>query len=354
MCKKKYAMSIRLHIVLSFLAALGFASVLSYGVVYAGIHLVYQGEMSKQVASLLCLFSISLALIFAAIIMWVGAKHLTRPILKVNEAVKKVAEGEFTTQIERPSLCLEQYEFTNEIDELSENFNTMTRELLAMEYMRKDFMSNVSHEFKTPVAAMAGICELLLDGALTKEEENEYLVLLNEQSQRLSRLCENMLNMSRLDHQQIVARTEKVQVDEQIRQCIIMLSEKWIDKEMEFELSLPYQCILTNKDLLFQVWINLIDNAMKYSKEGSTIRITMEEQEEMVEVVIRDEGIGIRKEQIGNIFDKFYQCEKSHKANGNGLGLSIVKRIVELLQGEIACESEFGKGTTMRIFLPKQ
>jgi signal transduction histidine kinase len=218
--------------------------------------------------------------------------------------------------------------------------------------MRKDFMSNVSHEIKTPVAAITGFSEILLDGGLSVEEQQEYLNYLNEESIRLSRLCENMLRMSRLDNQYIVEKKQKVQIDEQIRRCIIVLNEKWSEKNIIFDLQLERNSLLSDYDLLFQVWTNLIDNAIKYSGQDGTIQIFTGIDDGMLTVTIRDEGIGIAKEKQARIFDKFYQCDESHKKQGSGLGLSIVKRILELLEGTIELTSEEGKGTSMTVRIP--
>lgn len=158
--------------------------------------------------------------------------------------------------------------------------------------------------------------------------------------------------MSRLDHQSIVTKTQEVKVDEQIRRCIILLNEKWADREINFEPQLESCCILSDYDLLFQLWTNLIDNAIKYSHLQGTIWIKTKFKDNVLTFTIKDEGIGIPKENLNKIYEKFYQCEESHKKQGSGLGLSIVKRIVELMNGTILCESEAGKGTTMTVTLP--
>lgn len=161
-----------------------------------------------------------------------------------------------------------------------------------------------------------------------------------------------MLRMSRLDNQQIVVKKDKVRVDEQLRKCIIMLSEKWSDKIREYELDFQELVIQSDSDLLMQIWSNLIDNAIKYSPENSTIWISGKIDEEFLIVTIKDEGKGISIDKQQKIFDKFYQCEESHKKQGNGLGLSIVKRIVELLGGTINCRSEALEGTIMEVKVP--
>lgn len=228
----------------------------------------------------------------------------------------------------------------------------MVAELDGMDYMRKDFMSNVSHEIKTPIAAITGFTEILLDGSIDESERQEYLEVINKESMRISRLCENMLHMSRLDSQVIVANLQKIRLDEQLRKCIILLSEKWSDKEIDFSIDLDEVNILSDYDMLQQVWINLIDNAIKYSGENCKIDISVKRlNDKSVKVSIRDNGIGIEEEKLHRIFDKFYQCEESHKKSGSGLGLSISKRIVELLNGTIECKSKKDSGTTFEVTL---
>ena len=216
-------------------------------------------------------------------------------------------------------------------------------------------MSNVSHEIKTPIAAISGLSEILLDGGLSKEKQREYLNLINKESMRVSRLCEYMLNMSKLDSQVIVINKEEIRLDEQIRKSVILICEKWNDRNIDFDIKLNKINIKSDPDMLHQVWINIIDNAIKYSGEDCKITISSREiNAETIEVKIIDNGIGIPKDKINRIFDKFYQCEESHKKNGSGLGLSITKRIIELLQGEIQYDSTEKVGTTVTIKLPKK
>ena len=349
---RKFKAPLRLHFSLAAISTLCFSCLISCAVVVLVVKLFYRGSLSNDAVALLCLLVCALSMTLGGIALWFGSIHLTRPIDEVSQAVKKVADGDFTVRIPRDKARRGRYSYTNELDELSENFNKMASELNGMDYMRKDFMSNVSHEVKTPVAAITGFTEILLDGGLEEEEREEYLKLVNQESIRLSILCENMLRMSRLDHQQIVGKTDEVRIDEQIRKCIIMLSEKWSNHEMQYQLQLTPATIASDADLLMQVWINLIDNAIKYSSPNSTIRIEETCQDQELVVLIQDEGIGINPEKREKIFDKFYQCEESHKKQGNGLGLSIVKRILELLDGSITCESSPSIGTTMSVRIP--
>ena len=352
--KDKVKMSLRLKLALASIITLCMACCFSCLLVILGFYYIYDKPMTVTVAVIMCLIVCVSTMLIGGIFLWHEALYITNPILKISEGVKKVTEGDFTVSLEftKSHRKLQEGYYSDEIDELADNFNKMAGELNGMNYMRKDFMSNVSHEIKTPVAAITGFSEILLDGGLKEEEQKEYLTYLNQEAIRLSRLCDNMLRMSRLDHQYIVEKKQKVQIDEQIRRCIIVLNEKWSEKNINFELQLEKNSILSDYDLLFQVWTNLIDNAIKYSIQQSTIQIRTGIDNGLLTVSIQDEGIGIAKEKQDKIFDKFYQCEESHKKQGSGLGLSIVKRILELLEGTIDCDSEEGKGTTMIVRIP--
>ncbi|MGB4660934.1 MAG: HAMP domain-containing sensor histidine kinase [Mobilitalea sp.] len=310
--------------------------------------------MTTGVAVVMCLIVCAFTMILGGVALWHEALYVTNPIKKISEGVKKVSDGDFSVQIKftKSHKTKKKKLYSDEIDDLACNFNKMASELNEMDYMRKDFMSNVSHEIKTPVAAITGFSEILLDGGLEETEQKEYLTYLNLESLRLSRLCDNMLRMSRLDHQIIVDRNQKVMVDEQLRSCIINLGEKWSEKGIEFDLQLDKCEIFSDYDLLFQIWTNLIDNAIKFSKQGGTIWINAGMEGDFLNVTIRDAGIGISAEKQNKIYDKFYQSEESHKKQGSGLGLSIVKRILELLEGSISHVSEEGQGTTMTVRIP--
>lgn len=350
--KRKYRLSFRIYYAIVSILTLCVSLIVSFGIILLFLHLLYQGEMRSDMVIIVCLVGCLLTSVIGGLALWMGAKHLTGPVEKINQAVKRVAEGDFTARVERRQRTLKKYRYINEIDELARNFNTMAAELEGMDYMRKDFMSNVSHEVKTPVAAITGFTEILLDEHLEEADRKEYLQLVHQESLRLSRLSANMLKMSRLDHQEIITRKDTIRIDEQIRKCIIMLSEKWHEKEMEYVLRLEPVTIVSDSDLLQQVWMNLLDNAIKYSESGTLIVVEVSVQKDQLAVRITDSGEGIPKDKQKKIFDKFYQCDEAHKKQGSGLGLSIVKRIIELLQGSIKCQSQVGHGTTMEVLIP--
>jgi signal transduction histidine kinase len=350
--QRKFRITLRLYFALAATVTLCFACLISCALVILGVKLFYHEPLTSAAVILLCLLVCALSMLLGGIMMFFGSIHLTKPLEIVSAAVQKVAKGDFTVKIPRDAAKRGKYLYTNELDELSENVNKMVTELNGMDYMRKDFMSNVSHEVKTPVAAITGFTEILLEDNLEDEDRKEYLRVVNQESRRLSILCENMLRMSRLDNQQIVVRKDEFRIDEQIRKCIIMLSEKWSGHNIEYDLQLSPAVIESDADLLMQVWTNLIDNAIKYSPQTGTIRIVETFRKKELIVSIQDKGIGISNEKLPKIFDKFYQCEESHKKQGNGLGLSIVKRILEILNGNITYDSEENAGTTVTVRIP--
>ena len=350
--KRKYKWTLRKYIAIVSILTFISSCIISTAITIGAIKIFYKEAITYEKLVLVCILILVLALIIAWFSLWVGAGHLTKPLIDVSNTVKQVAEGNFKVNIKRRDTTKCEYEYINEVDELAKNVNKMVAELDGMDYMRKDFMSNVSHEIKTPIAAITGFTEILLDGSIDESERQEYLEVINKESMRISRLCENMLHMSRLDSQVIVANLQKIRLDEQLRKCIILLSEKWSNKEIDFSIDLEEVSILSDYDMLQQVWINLIDNAIKYSRENCKIDISVKRlNDKSVKVSISDNGIGIEEGKLHRIFDKFYQCEESHKKSGSGLGLSISKRIVELLNGTIECKSKKESGTTFEVTL---
>lgn len=349
---QKYRFHLRTYFALVAIATLCAACLLSCGLVILGAVFLYHGEITIPVVILLCLLVCTLTMVIGGVALYYGTAYFVKPIEEVSRAVNQIAKGDFEVRVSRSRYGGKDAEYVHELDELKANVNRMGAELAGMNYMRKDFVSNVSHEIKTPVSAMMGFAEIMLEDGGLSEEQKEHLTLIYNEAARVSRLCENMLNMSRLENQALVTRHEHVAVDEQIRRCVILLSEKREGRAQQFDLELPPMAVDSDPDLLQQIWINLIDNAMKYSEPRTVIHISGQSSARGIIVCVRDEGIGIPAEKQSHIFDAFYQCEESHKKDGNGLGLSIVKRITELLNGCIQCRSEEGKGTEMLVKIP--
>lgn len=264
------------------------------------------------------------------------SKSFFDPILRLSKAMKQVAAGDLTVH-------LEDVDELKEIQEIYSNFNLMTKELRATEILQTDFVSNVSHEFKTPISAIEGYATLLQGNQMiTKEEQETYVekILLN--THRLSELVGNILLLSKIDNQAIQSKPVTFRLDEQIRQSIVMLEPKWEKKEIEFDVDLENIEYTGNESLMYHVWDNLIGNAIKFNPQGGSIYIKMRKEKKKIVFYIDDNGPGISEEDKHHIFDKFYQSDSSHKEEGNGLGLALVKQILQVCNGEIMVENLSG------------
>ncbi|MCR4667349.1 MAG: HAMP domain-containing histidine kinase [Desulfovibrio sp.] len=338
-------MPVRLYHVLSSFATLGLSCLLSSLIVCTLGRVIGFGD-SLALALVTC--SALTLLLGGAALAWEAGLYI-RPAKDVMVAAAKVASGDFRVRIPLPSWRIGLKEGYS----LIENFNRMARELEGMERMQKDFIANVSHEFKTPLSSIIGFTEILMEGGADDGERQEYLALVHDEARRLSRLSESLLLLSRLDAQHIVT-SRPVVVDEQIRRCLILLTEKCSYKGLSLDIFLEPMTIESDADLLEHVWLNLIDNALKYSPCGKTLHISGRMLPDSVSVRIRDEGPGIPVEKQQHIWTRFYQCEESHKEQGHGLGLSIVQRVVDILGGRVECTSGTGRGTEMHVVLPKK
>ncbi len=321
----------------------GSVTMLMVGDAYIQIRLHPHNTIFKIVASRLWFTQLSFVFIGATLIA-LFVKRVVGPVLKLTWATKEVAKGNFDLQLE--------YQSDDEIGQLTENFNKMTRELKSIEYLRKDFITNVSHEFKTPIASIQGFAKLLQNDNLPAEEKREYTHIIVEEAARLSNLSSNILKLSKLENQEIVKRAILFSLDEQIRKSILLLEHEWNKKNIQFDLELDKIEYSGDEELLEQVWLNLIGNAIKFSNINGKIRIRLNQTARAVIVQIRDHGIGMSDETITRIFEKFYQGSKTRSHEGSGLGLSLVKRILDLYGGNIQVESKPSAGTTFIVELP--
>lgn len=272
-----------------------------------------------------------------------GRKAL-KPVREVIGATHQVAKGNFDIQLHLKGI--------KEYEELSNSFNKMTDELASIETLRSNFVSNFSHEFKTPIVSIRGFAKLLKDGNLTLEEREEYLDIIMTESERLATLSTNVLTLSKYENIEILSDLTTFRLDEQIRRAIAIMDPKWSDKEMTINVGLDEVMFTGNADLTQQIWLNLMDNAIKFSSMGSRIGMTLMNIEEGIRFTIQDEGEGIGEIAKEHIFDKFYQGDTSHAVAGNGLGLTMVQRIVALHGGNICVESTPNLGTMFIVTMP--
>lgn len=236
--------------------------------------------------------------------------------------------------------------------ELSDSFNKMAAELENTEVLRSDFINNFSHEFKTPIVSIAGFTKLLKKGNLTESQKSEYFDVIEEESMRLSQMATNVLNLTKVENQTILTEVSYYNLSEQIRSCLLLLETKWSKKHLELEVEFSEYTITANEELLKQVWINLIDNAIKFSNDYGMLHIDITEQNDIISISITNTGITIPVEKQDKIFNKFYQADESHSTEGNGTGLAIVSRVIDLHGGRIFVESK-NSHTTFIVQLPK-
>ncbi|OPJ59352.1 alkaline phosphatase synthesis sensor protein PhoR [Clostridium chromiireducens] len=263
------------------------------------------------------------------------------------EAMNKIASGDFNVLVK-----------TNELDpfnEVADNFNKMAKELGSLEKLRQDFISDVSHEIQSPLTSISGFAALLKKGNLSESQISHYANIIEVESKRLSKLSENLLRLSNLEAEDNNLNLKKYQINKQIESILLMLEPQWSAKNITLDVSLDETIISGDEALLSQVFINLINNAIKFTPENGNIGVKLSSNEDGIQCEISDTGIGISPEDQPRIFERFYKADKARDRSlgGNGLGLSIVKKIVDLHGGKISLTSEIGKGTKFTVFLPK-
>ena len=290
-------------------------------------------------------FMIILGAILGTVVAILVIKQIFKPIERLSKGLRRVSTGDFSVRLKEKSMFAA-------IREMYGDFNAMAKELAGVETLRSDFVSNVSHEFKTPLAAIEGYATLLQDKNLSSDKAQEYLEKIISNAHKLSILTGNILNLSKLENQNNVPNRKPFDLSEQIRKTILMLESAWEEKNISFDLSLPDIQYSGDAGMLFHVWYNLIGNAIKFSEKNSAIRIDLRTAENKVYVTVEDHGCGIDEQTLPHIFEKFYQGDTSHSADGNGLGLALVKRIVILCGGEILVKSEKNKGSEFTVVLP--
>ena len=273
------------------------------------------------------------------------SKIFVSPMMKLGDAMRKVAGGDFTVRLDCTSKI-------RDVREVYGSFNTMVKELGNTETLQTDFVSNVSHEFKTPINAIEGYASLLQDSQLTDEQKNAYIDKIIFNTRRLSDLVGSILLLSKVNNQTISLKASTFRLDEQVRQSILALESKWEKKEIEFDIDLDEIEYTGYENLLSHVWLNLIDNAVKFSPQNGQIRIRLKQPDGSVTFSIWDNGLPIPEADIDRIFNKFYQGDNSHASEGIGLGLALVRKIVAAAHGTINVTSSEDAGTEFVVALP--
>ena len=286
---------------------------------------------------------IATSIVVGLVLAFLLGRIIFNPINKIVDGMERLSEGDFSTR-----LSLGKYD---EIKKIENSFNTLATELQKTEILRSDFINDFSHEFKTPIVSISGLITLLKNENLPEEKRRQYLLVMEEEAKRLTQMTSNSLYLSKIETQGILTNKVRFNVSEQIRDSLLLLERKWTEKDITPSLDFDEYTISANEDMLKQVWVNLIDNAIKFSNPGSEIEINAKADGNMLTVSIGNYGTEIPESDYDAIFNKFYQCDKSRSSEGNGIGLSIVKHIINLHNGKITVESKNGK-TVFTVSIP--
>ena len=288
------------------------------------------------------------SVLVGSLLAFIIANNILKPLSELVKATRRVINGDFDTTLE---IGWTERHTIRELRELINNFNEMTEELRNTELFRNDFISNFSHEFKTPLVSIRGFARQLYEGALTPEQQREFSKIILDETEYLSVLSQNTLLMTNLENKDIITEKTDFSLDEQLRDCMIRLEPQWSEKNIDIDMDLDELRFFWNEPLLAHVWNNLFDNAVKFTPENGSISVSCKRENGLVVVKVADSGCGISEEAQAHIFEKFYQADASHATKGNGLGLPLVKKIVELCGGDVSVKSELGKGTEFTVEL---
>lgn len=269
-----------------------------------------------------------------------------RPVREIQKVLDRLTDGDYDARVPE-SFIAGKY---NKFGEIAENINALAKELSGVETLRTDFISNVSHELKTPLAVMQNYGTMLQQPGLEEDKRIEYAKSVSDACRRLAHLITNILKLNKLENQQIFPTVKEYDLSEQLVECLLQFENVWEKKNIAIDSDIPDGVsIRADAELLTLVWNNLLSNAFKFTDEGGTVGLTLTVDEEYAVVKVSDTGCGMKPEVGARIFDKFYQGDTSHATQGNGLGLALVKRVVDIMQGEIGVESIYGQGSTFTV-----
>jgi len=294
--------------------------------------------------------NVVLITIVSATIDYIRRKRMVdRPVKLITDAAKRITQGDFSVRI-APMHGAGMEGF----NQIAAAINAMALELSGTETLRTDFIANVSHELKTPLAVMGNYATMLQRPGITEDERCEYAKAISAAARRLAQLITNILKLNKLENQQIFPQPKEFDLGEQLCECLLVFEDAWEAKNLEIETDIQDDVrIQSDPELLSLVWNNLISNAVKFTPEGGTVRLSMKAEETCVRVSVSDTGCGMTPEVGRHIFEKFYQGDTSHATQGNGLGLALVKRVVDILSGEIGVQSVRGEGSTFTVKLKR-
>ena len=275
--------------------------------------------------------------------------HFGIPLENILDATREITNGNFKVRI-KP---MHKFGFRNELDVIMDDFNKMAEELESNTSLKNDFIADVSHEFKTPLSVIQNYATMIQEPGLDEEQRQEYAKILCDTSKNLSELVSNILKLNKLENQQIFPEKKPYNLSEQLCECMLVYEAQFEKKSIDIKLDLDEDLIIkADYDLLLHVWNNLFSNAIKFNREGGKIELTLEKQGRFAVVKVKDTGCGMTRKTSEHIFEKFYQGDTSRSTQGNGLGLALVKRVIDITGGDIQVQSEVGTGTEFIIFLP--
>ena len=274
------------------------------------------------------------------------SRTILKPITTLKNSMNQVIQSDFAIQIDEDHPI-------QEVVELNHAFNVMVQELNSIERFQQDFIATISHEFKTPLSNIQGYAQLLQSPQLSEQQRDNYQQKIITATKQLNKLSNNVLHLTKLENQSLLNDQTHFRLDESIRQAIVDLHSLWEDKNIQLDLQLEPLYIWGNADLLYQVWLNLVENAIRYNVEGGSLSIHCAEHANDVQVTIKDSGIGMDKDTLKHATERFYKADRSRQSIGHGLGLSIVARIITIHQGTLTFESEPHQGTTVTLTFPK-
>lgn len=305
------------------------------------------GELVTFILSAFAILSSALLVLFVWLIY---RRFIIRPLDVVRESARKVAAGDFSVRIPPHRKDGKKDEF----QVLYDDFNRMTEELASTEMLKSDFVSTVSHELKTPLSVIQNYATILQSDGISDEERKQYATTVVDASRRLTELVTNILQLNRLENQNIPLQTSSFNLCEQLYGCMIGFERVWEEKGIDVRVDVaPDTLVTSDESLLRIVWNNLLANALKFTKEGGTVVVRAEQEESYTRVEVCDNGIGMTEAQMQHAFDKFYQADVSHATKGNGLGLALVRRIAALTGCTVGVESAVGQGSRFTVLIPR-
>lgn len=318
-----------------------------------GYYLVDSGALVGRIdnnhyAARILLVIIASSLFAGAAISAAISKFISKPIRKMLFQIRRLSSGDYKARLDFGRYLRKLSDFSM----VAKEFNILAEELESTEMLRSDFINNFSHEFKTPIVSIAGLAKLVNTSEITDEQKKEYLSAIEKESMRLSYMATNVLNLTKIENQSILGDVKEFNLSEQLRNCFLLFEPQWTEKNLDFDIDFNEYIVKGNEGLLKEVWINLISNAIKFTPDNGMIKIKINENANDLLISITNTGSEIAPENQKKIFNKFYQEDESHATKGNGIGLAIVKKVVDLHKGSVVVSSQ-NNITTFTVRLPK-